>query len=50
MSIRQIASAIGASRSYVQTHLARLVHELERQKVVPRGTSSRENAQERLSQ
>jgi len=41
MSIKQIAHVIGASRSYVQSHLARLVCEIERPKVVPRGTFER---------
>lgn len=40
MTIKEIACAIGASRTYVQEHLAELVAEIhERQKIVPRGTT-----------
>jgi len=38
-TIKEIAHEIGASRTYVQEHLARLMRQLERQKVVPRGTT-----------
>jgi predicted transcriptional regulator len=39
LTIKEIAGKIGASRTFVQEHLARMVSEMrERQKVVPRGT------------
>jgi len=41
LTIKEISATIGASRTYVQEHLARMVGEIhQRQKVVPRGTHS----------
>lgn len=37
-TIKEIAATIGASRTYVQERLSTLMHQIERQKVVPRGT------------
>ena len=49
LTIKQIAGKIGASRTFVQEHLARLVREIrERQKVVPRGTSDQAQDEERV--
>ena len=49
LTIKEIAWKIGASRGFVQEHLSRMVKEQrERQKVVPRGTSTHAEEEERV--